>query len=205
MAFVLVAGTIFSAQAQLQLGINGKLAIPTGDLAEGSGLGYGGDLRVGYRITDNMTVGLSGGYILFGDESSEFIGPGSSYKTDFSSHVIPIIADFTYAFGELGGLQPYFRAAGGGYFLSRSFERNGDLGTGTGGGILTADGSVEELYLGVQPQVGIMFPISDALGVDINAAYNMIFGLDNGGDTEDNSGNAAYIGLNAGIYYVFGN
>ena len=72
MALVIVTGTIFSAQAQLQLGVNGKLAVPLGDFGDQAGVGFGGDLRVGYRITDNMTVGLSGGYILFGTESSEF-------------------------------------------------------------------------------------------------------------------------------------
>ena len=118
-----------------------------------------------------------------------------------------MIADFTYAFGELGSIQPYIRLAGGAYFLSSSFESNADLGGGTGGAITVDDGDDKyKMYLGVQPQIGVMIPIGETIGVDANLGYNLIIGDDEDGDasTDNNNGNAAYIGFNLGVYYVFG-
>ena len=89
--------------------------------------------------------------------------------------IIPLHFASKYNFA-LTGLQPY-AGLDGGFYLLRS--ENGD-------------GTSE---FGLAPKVGLRIPIASGVDLDVNAMYEVIL---------DDPDNQTYIGLNAGVAYIFG-
>jgi len=94
---------------------------------------------------------------------------------DATLNVIPLQIATKYNF-SLTGLQPYVGVDGGVYLLRpESGEENSEFG--------------------VAPKFGFRVPIAFGVDLDLNATYEVVF-------TEPE--NTTYVGLNAGIAYIFG-
>ncbi len=110
-----------------------------------------------------------------------FIGLRSGYhwfeKTDGNSTcgVIPVHFASKYNF-SLTGLQPYVGLDGGLY-------------------LLRPEGGSNTSEFGLAPQFGFRIPIASGVDIDLNATYEVIL---------DDPNNRTYIGLNAGLAYIFG-
>ena len=83
----LTAGTTMAQNGRFSLGA--ELAMPMGDFADVSGIGFGGTLRYEHPIGDAMGLGLTAGWMTFGGKDE---GPSMS--------MIPIQAFLKYYFGE---------------------------------------------------------------------------------------------------------
>jgi outer membrane protein with beta-barrel domain len=55
--------------AQISVSVSPELAIPVGDMADGSKVGFGGTIRGTYDIMPNLAVGLNTGYIMMGEKN----------------------------------------------------------------------------------------------------------------------------------------
>lgn len=110
-----------------------------------------------------------------------FLGLRSGYHRfeqasgDGTFGVVPVHLASKYNF-SLTGLQPYVGLDGGLY-------------------VLRSDGGNNPAEFGLAPQFGFRIPIASGVDIDLNATYEVI--LDEGERT-------TYIGLNAGIAYIFG-
>lgn len=89
--------------------------------------------------------------------------------------IIPLHFASKYNF-SLTGLQPYAGLDGGFYLLSSENE----------------EGTSE---FGLAPKIGLRIPIASGVDIDLNTMYEVIF---------NDPDNQTYIGLNAGIAYIFG-
>ena len=161
----------FSANAQIKLGLNGGIQVPTED---GAKTGFGGGINGEYLVTPNIGVGLNAGYYSFGKEEA--------YGISTNSYLIPVTLTGKY------------------YFLTESIQPYGgvDVGFYTIGAKAKYQGiseSASDSYFGFAPVVGLQFKLSDALALDINAKYNLIF-------SEGES--TSIVGFNIGIVYTFG-
>lgn len=89
---------VSSAQNNLSLAVGAGVSVPTGDLADGAGVGPHGQISVGLNwIMLPMGFRLDGAYHLF---------PGKSGGPDVTA--IPVIINLTYRFPSAGSaLAPY--------------------------------------------------------------------------------------------------
>ena len=166
------------ANAQVSIGIAPGIQIPMGDFGKGSNLGFGGGVSGEYAITENIGVGLNVGFFTFGAKDLE---EGASGSTS----IIPIALTGKYYF-ITEGFKPY----GG---VNVGFNMVGFHAKFEGVSISTTKG-----YMGVAPVLGCQYAFSDALALDVNAKYNLIFGK------KEELGTVGTIGFNVGIVYSFG-
>jgi len=88
--------------------------------------------------------------------------------------VIPLHFASKYNF-SLTGIQPYAGLDGGFYLLRPENDEN------------TSE-------FGLAPKIGLRIPIASGVDIDVNAIYEVIL---------DDPDNQTYIGLNAGVAYIF--
>ena len=154
---LVVVLSVTTASAQLKLGLNGGLMIPT---AEGAKLSYGGGISGEYLVSEKIGIDLGLGYYV------------NSELSDLS--LIPVSLGAKYYFIPEGSINPY-AGVGLGYYTAKF-------------------GSYSTSDFGIAPVVGLQFGLSDALSLDVNAKYHLIF-------TEGES--TSNIGFNVGIVYKF--
>jgi hypothetical protein len=94
---------------------------------------------------------------------------------DAQLDVVPLQFASKYNF-SVTGVQPYVGLDGGFYLLRPE----------------TGDGSSE---FGVAPKFGLRLPIASGVDIDLNATYEVIL---------RDPDNTTYVGLNAGVAYIFG-
>ena len=138
---------------------------------------FGGGINGEYLSTPNIGIGLSAGF--YGYEVKKAGGEKAT------SLLIPVVLTGRY------------------YFLTKSIQPYAgvDAGLYTAGYKEEYPDYPEENYsesaskFGLAPVVGLQFKLSNALALDVNAKYNLIF-------TE--GGPAKILGFNVGIVYAFG-
>lgn len=151
----LVAGLLaFSsntAQAQVQIGVNGNVAIPLGPefFSDNFNAGFGGTLKARYMLSEQASVGVDVSYFSFGVDGD----------ADFNLTVLPITANFDYAFST-EAFQPYIGAGFGIAIL----DATGD----------DAVGAESESDFVISPYVGFKYFFSDAAGLNFQAGYQVI-------------------------------
>lgn len=212
----IVALFLFSglaANAQIKVGVNGGVQIPTGDLGDGAKTGFGGGLSGKYMLNPNMGVGLNLGYYSYGGKEVTAAAEGSegvtstsvdnaSSKTDIS--IIPITANYTYYFGE-GSLKPYVGVDLGAAIMKMKNDAYG------------IDSSSTKFMFA--PVVGVEYGLTESLALELNVKYNFIV---NGIETQSIDMNvdpitseysesvstskkmATSLGINLGLVYSFG-
>lgn len=187
---VLFTGFI-NAQSKMAVGVQGGIAIPMGDFGDAADLGFGGQGNFAYKVSPNLQVTGSVGYLYW------------SYKTDgdfasgsFSS--VPVLAGIRYTF-PAKGFTPYVMAQLGVHFVSSSFEFEVDpfdFLTKTSGSesvnatMETQEFSDSSTEFGFGAGAGFLLPLGPKLDLDVNATFNSIA-------TEGSATN--YIGIMAGV------
>jgi len=175
-SFLLVAAVVMMAfavntNAQMAVGIQGSLQLPTGDIGDVYDMGFGGTGTFLYSVTPEVQLTGSVGYIMFS---------GKDAYDGFDFSIIPIMVGGRYNF-EAGSVKPYVTAELGLAMSSVSGE------VSYGGYTYEFDESTSDFA--IAPGVGIVIPVSTNVGVDINAKYIMIMA--------DES--QSIIGINAGV------
>ena len=142
-----VVGITSAAEAQgLTFGINGGTVIPIGDFSDITETGFGGNMSLGYRLTESWALHLMAGYHQFGEKE---VGP-----IKISGAFIPIRI----------GLRKFWGA-------SKRFYTSPQLGIFIG-----ADDFEEKEEFGMGPRIGYQFPFPDGITkIDVGAEFNNIF------------------------------
>ncbi len=191
--FVLVVAlSVTTASAQIKLGANASLQVPTGNLGNMVDMGFGGGISGEYLVTPNIGVGLNIGYYALGEKDN------MGMKCDF----IPAALNAKYYFIPEGSIKVYAGLDLGLYTLKTKMNGN-DLGLGDFDDILgdffdnidiniPASNSTKSNF-GLAPVVGLQFGLTEKLALDVNAKYNFIF---TEGDATD------IIGFNVGLVYT---
>jgi len=171
-----------STSPKFKLGLSGGLLCPT-KKAEGAArtyLFFGGGICAEYLPTPHIGIGLSAGY--YGYEVKYEVKKVEVGK--ITASLTPLILTGKY-YLLTESIQPYAGADVGFYTLGAKEKYVGESETY----------SISETFFGFAPVVGLQFKLSNALGLDVSAKYNLIF-------TEGES--AKILGINIGIIYTFG-
>jgi opacity protein-like surface antigen len=145
-ACLMVAAVAFAADAPaaggaLTFGVNGGVAIPTGDFGDGAKMGFTGGVFGEYGINEQFAIGVGADYVKVSakddvikaeeDAYTEFAGEAITAKMDMS--IIPILAYAKWMPPMKGQVAPYIMAGGGFYMAKSKVEftpdpdsRNGD-------------------------------------------------------------------------------
>ena len=184
-ALSLFVGGMANAEG-IKLGVNGGLQLPMGDFGEGLNLGFGGGISGEYLVNENIGIGLNAGYYIFGVDGA-----------DINLGYIPVALNGRYYF-TTEGFKPYGGIDLGLYTIStpaQTFTETmdmGPLGTQT---IEMEIPSVSASNFGIAPVLGFQYDFSDALALDVNAKYNLIF---------SEGASTSILGFGVGIVYTFG-
>ena len=163
-----------TANAQFSLGLNGGVLIPTED---GIGTGFGGAISGEYLLNPNIGVGLSFGYYSL----EKFKMEESGISIEFTPTVMPITLTGRYYF-LTEELRPYGGVDVGFYSLGLRSK------------VMGISVSDSESHFGCAPVVGLQYGLTNALALDVNAKYHLVFADETNG----------FIGFNLGLVYTFG-
>jgi hypothetical protein len=168
-AFLL--SNVIYAQSKTSFGINGGLAIPTGDIADSHkmGFGFGGVVIIG---TSNPTVGVALGvsYITLPGKTISESGYGWSMTIEFeSANLISIFAG-----PQLGKEKgPYFLPA-----ITANFdEGESRFGLDIGGGVLVPLGSSSNTKLNISAKYSITNLIGKQEGEGTSSVIRILAGI----------------------------
>jgi len=175
---LVVALSVVTASAQIELGVNGGILSPTGDFGKAYKTAFGGGISGEYLVAPSIGIGLSVGYYSFKDKGG-----------DTNLGFIPVALNGRYYFINEGSIKPYGQLDLGLYTF-RTPAYTEDFGMGT---IDIAASSTSKF--GLAPVIGIQFGLSNALALDINVKYNHIF--------TDGSA-TGMLGANIGLIFTIG-
>ena len=188
------------ASSQTYAGVGLRTGIPTGDFADYAGFGLGGGIEISHMISDQASIGFTGGYMAFLENELTDNITGSSV-------VVPLLANVRYAFSD-EMVQPFVGLGLGYTLVEQTVEFDA---TDLGGGV----DSFDESYGGftLNPHIGVKIAPSDNFYAFISADYNYIFNEAEGVEVVDDSdavtGGAeavvldpyAYFGINLGVAF----
>ncbi|MGZ2369068.1 hypothetical protein ACXR6G_04735 [Ancylomarina sp. YFZ004] len=152
------------------VGLNGGVVKPLGDFADESQLGTDLSLNAKMLLNQKLAVGLSVGYMNFG-QNDEFWAGDSRRKNTVNYQVIPIIFTATYFIKAYDlDFRPY-ASLGFGYFLYRNHIESIPTNTFTP---IKSEYTVSTNKIGLIPNVGFMYNLSKKLAVDVNLKMTYI-------------------------------
>ena len=173
----LVLATAMSAQ--INVGANFLIGLPSGDWGDGVNTGFGGVIEGNYLINDDLSVGLEIGFASFGVE----VGDGSISQ-------IPITAKVEYFFLE-DEFRP-FVGLGLGYYAGNTkitIPFFGEQTASMGG-------------FGITPRVGALYQVSDLVGLVLNIQYNLLLSQSVEGESIDSDARTNFIGIGIGARFT---
>lgn len=175
---------------RLGVGLDALLLIPVGRLSDATGVLIGPLLRVGYRITPRVELGLRAGF-LFGFNRGQTADDGTTYAT--SQTLIPIWLGGRYFFMRPNaGL--YARAEVGLNLLQGHFHADGDP--------LGDTSSLEKVHARFGFDVGAGYVLSEKLPIDIHAQFTYLNLAGNQTDAETNASDDPFLGIGIGVGYT---
>jgi hypothetical protein len=183
MMLVVVASHAFSqSKGQTLIGANLILGLPTGHIGEISNTGFGFGAELKGFVSDRIALGAELSMVTFPvkDEFIDDITGGMSGDISESHQFTSILADFNIFLANQG-FRPYLGAATGLYLWKVK---------ATAGGMSVSSESYKKL--GIGPELGFLAPLSSKLELKMLGRYNVVF---------DESGNATYISIQAGLLY----
>ncbi|MBS7564412.1 hypothetical protein KHS38_08330 [Mucilaginibacter sp. Bleaf8] len=148
---ILVAGLFMGASAQSKYSSGPKLSIgldfgvPTGSLADGYSIGFGGNGKVEIPVAPAFNFTLTAGYI-------------SYYYKDEIKQLAKYFGEDTYT-----GFVPL--KAGGKYYFSPNFYGEGELGALIG---TNNNAGTSFVY---SPGIGVSFPVTNKNDIDFGVRY----------------------------------
>lgn len=179
-AFLFIASFFVAntAKAQIAFGANGIAALPLGTFKDGATPGFGGGLVGHYFINPRFAVGANVSYISFGYKEYGF-------KIDGSTSLLAFAASANYYFSD-EIFRPYIGIDMGYSMLTSSVK---------GGGMTF---SISKGYIALSPTVGFTYDFSNALALNANLKYGILFS-----DPKNIlAPEASYAPLNVGILYT---
>lgn len=177
LGFMVVLASITSPgllAQKMNIGLNGALSLPLGDLDNGSNVGFGGDVSLDYYFNDRFDLGIEAGVRSFSNDGVD--GSFTSVPLLLTGGVHQDIDDWIDLYGELGL---------GAYVSKRKVELP-FFGTQTASGT----------YFGFSPRVGAAFELSSVFFLDVNIKYHYVL------SDADFGYNYNFLGFNVGVLYT---
>ncbi|GAB5558249.1 MAG: hypothetical protein SchgKO_24620 [Schleiferiaceae bacterium] len=153
-------GTTVSAQ-KIDLGVGGVFALPMGDFADATEMGYGGNISVNYFIMPNLSAGIEVGGIFFQEKSE---GGVSNLFTSFPIQAVGKYYFMDNAFKPYGGL-------GLGYFLMQNEVRYSDDLQALG----LTNQTTDQAGFGISPRLGFDYAFNKWVALNFEVNYNLLF------------------------------
>ena len=186
---IMFAG-LFTQQvrAQNHIQLSYDFSVATGATRDyiGKASPRGGSFEFGHHVSDRFALGLRVGLQTFYEELEK-----DTYTEDNVTYYgkqfrylnsTPVLATFQYNLtGAESGAMSYVKLGAGAYY----FERRTDLGLYT----FTND---YQWNFGLQPELGLIFPLNNSFAVNVNASYNYIF-------RNQSLDNQQYVSLGVGL------
>ncbi|MBI1316050.1 outer membrane beta-barrel protein [bacterium] len=182
LATAVVCGASFGAQAQLRVGAGLMTGLPMGDFGDAASFGIGGGVWADYFVTDNIAAGVSLGFLSYGAKE-EVEG------SDYSTTMIPILLTGDWHFMP-GETFDFYAGVGLGFNMVSS---KSTIDSGIPGIPATEVEADETAFQLVIPRIGINYMLNDTWGIDFNTGYSLVM---------VDGGNADYIPVNLGVFYV---
>jgi len=157
LAVFVAFGASAMGQGSWVVGVGGDAAVPIGDFADVSKVGFGGAGWVGYVVDPNLTVTGKVGVLSFSGKdfttTIDILGtPTTVTASGGSSTVIPILVGVRYFFMPPADMRVYGAAEAG------MFNINNGVGT----------------KFGFAPALGAQFKSGDNMNVDVHANFSYI-------------------------------
>ncbi|MFW5644863.1 MAG: outer membrane beta-barrel protein [Bacteroidota bacterium] len=186
---LLAALSNYEASAQNHIQLTYDYSIATGETADYIATSFrGGSFEFGHHLTDRIAIGLKVGLHTFYDELDKdtysddnvtVYGKQFRYMNSF-----PALATFQYNFmGQESRVLPYGKLGVGAYY----FQRRTDLG------LYTFTNNYNWSF-GLQPEAGVLIPITRNIRVNIGARYNYVF-------KNQELDNQGYVNINLGLMF----
>ncbi len=204
-----VASTLF-AQSDYSLKFSGNMNIPSSNFGDLYQNGYGGEVAFFYNSSDSWDFGLGLGYSKWQFDNNYLnnllSGTGITAAADMPYSIFSIMAEADY-FLTNGKFRPYLMVATGIHFAK--VEANSVTVAGITFDLLDAE---NESVLGYKFGAGILYNISNSMGIDLQASYagnalefSQSTSSSTGTTTSTNSSNSTtlYLSIGAGIRLNF--
>ena len=161
------------------VGLNGGVVKPMGDFADVSKSGIDLSLNVKMLLNPKIAIGLSVGYIDFG-QNDKFWNSGNQGKNTVNYQIIPLIFTATYFIQAYDlDFRPY-ASLGFGYFIYRNhvdFE-SANPAEYPYNNTASLEYTINDNQIGLIPSLGFLYNLSKEWAVDVNAKFTYIPNFD---------------------------
>lgn len=190
LAILLAAGLFnYNAIAQNHIQITYDYSIATGETADYIPTSFrGGSFEFGHHLSNRISIGLKVGLHTFYDELDKdtytdenvtVYGKQFRYMNSF-----PTLATVQYNFmGKNSRFLPYGKLGIGAYY----FQKRTDLG------LYTFINNYNWSF-GLQPEAGVLVPITQNIRINVGARYNYVF-------KNQELDNQSYVNINLGLMF----
>ncbi len=161
------------------VGLNAGIVKPLGDFAEGSKLGTDLSLNAKLLLNPKLAVGLSLGYMDFGQNDSFWNGGNLGVNTA-NYQIIPIVFTATYFIQAYDiDFRPY-ASIGFGYFLYRNHVdfKSASQVEYPYNNAASLEYTITDNKVGLIPNVGFLYNLSKEWAIDVNAKFTYIPNFD---------------------------
>ena len=160
------------------LGILADVSFPLGgdeDFGHVAGTGFSGHAMLGYVVANSWLITLRGGYVKFGEQTTDYneFGFSGTYTDNYNQ--IPILLGVYYLFNTPGAFKPYIGLSLGLIIQNYKFEDTftydyfGQTYTGTGSADKSSSG------FGLVPSLGCYYLLGSVM-LNLAVEYNVLFG-----------------------------
>lgn len=179
-------------RGMLMLAIMLDATFPIGDdFSNFAGTGFSGHLLLGYLLTENLMLTLTGGYIKFGDKD---FGDGVTFKQTWSHSQIPILLGLNYILSMQSAFRFYLGFAAGLYLLQNSYTNEYTLFNET----QTEESDETNTKFGIAPRLGALIAASAAILINLQIMYSYIFNK----SESEGSKNLSHFAVMAGLMFA---
>jgi outer membrane protein W len=161
------------------VGLNGGVVKPLGDFADVSKSGIDFSLNAKLLLNPKLAVGLSLGYMDFGQNDDLWTG-GNQGENTVNYQIIPIVFTATYFIQAYDlDFRPY-ASLGFGYFIYRNHVdfTSANPAEYPYNNFASLEYTINDNVIGLIPNVGFLYNLSKEWAVDVNAKFTYIPNFD---------------------------
>jgi len=169
----------YNKNDKLILGLNGGMVKPLGDFADVCKSGIDLSLNAKMLLNPKLAVGLSVGYMDFG-QNDEFWNGGNLGENSVNYQIVPIIFTATYFIQAYDlDFRPY-ASLGFGYFIYRNHVdfTSANPAEYPYNNAASLEYTISDNVIGLIPNVGFLYNLSKEWAVDVNAKFTYIPNFD---------------------------
>ncbi len=207
--FILFISIGIQAQ-KFSASVNAGPAFPTGDFSELWNAGFEGNVLIGYKLQSNIDLILYTGYARWGFNNegfNELQGSQVTFNLDVPLTSIPLLVGAKYYLGT-DDIKPYTFIYAGVFFLEYTLSGSYTINN-TKFNITPI--TEKETETGLAAGAGLLYRISPAINLDVNAKFNLINDTDaikeaqNQGVAPGGAGatTSTYFSVSAGVQILF--